>query len=51
MPYYANQGNKPGDFPHAEDYYKRCLSLPIYPSLTDEQQEFVIDTIRSFKSA
>lgn len=49
MPYYAEQGNRPGDFPNAEDYYSRCLSLPMYPSLTDEQQQFVIDTILSFK--
>jgi dTDP-4-amino-4,6-dideoxygalactose transaminase len=48
MPYYADQGNQPGDFPNAEDYYSRCLSLPMYPSLTDEQQQFVIDKILSF---
>jgi dTDP-4-amino-4,6-dideoxygalactose transaminase len=48
MPYYADQGNQPGDFPNAEDYYSRCLSLPMYPSLTGEQQQFVIDKILSF---
>jgi dTDP-4-amino-4,6-dideoxygalactose transaminase len=48
MPYYADQGNQSGDFPNSEDYYSRCLSLPMYPSLTDEQQQFVIDKILSF---
>ncbi|MEJ7665863.1 MAG: hypothetical protein WKG07_43280 [Hymenobacter sp.] len=28
MPYYENLGWKFGDFPHAEAYYARCLSLP-----------------------
>jgi UDP-4-amino-4,6-dideoxy-N-acetyl-beta-L-altrosamine transaminase len=51
MPYYANQGYKPGDFPMAEDYYARCLSLPIYPSLSDGEQDYVIDAIKSFRPA
>ena len=38
MPYYAQRGNKKGDFPVVEDYYEHCLSLPIYPTLTDEEQ-------------
>jgi UDP-4-amino-4,6-dideoxy-N-acetyl-beta-L-altrosamine transaminase len=42
MPYYRDQGWKEGDLLHAESYYRQCLSLPIYPSLTDEEQEFVI---------
>ena len=35
-----------GDFPLAEEYYAHCLSIPLYPSLTDEQQQYVIDCIR-----
>lgn len=42
MPYYREQGNKPGDLPVAEKYYSRCLSLPMFPTLTDEEQEYVI---------
>jgi dTDP-4-amino-4,6-dideoxygalactose transaminase len=48
MPYYRSLGWKDGDFPVAEDYYTRCLALPMYPSLTDEEQQYVIDTIINF---
>ncbi len=48
MPYYRNLGFKPGDYPHAEAYYRGCLSLPMYPTLTDEQQDFVIESIERF---
>ena len=33
---------------NAENYYDRCISLPMYPSLLDEEQEFVIDHILKF---
>ena len=45
MPYYREQGNKPGDLPVAEKYYSRCLSLPMFPTLTDEEQDYVIKKI------
>ena len=48
MPYYRQFGWKEGDFPHAEYFYKHCLSLPMYPSLTEKEQEFVIKTIAAF---
>lgn len=48
LPYYKNLGWNEGCFPFAEDYYKHCLSLPMYPSLTDEEQNYVIEKIRSF---
>ena len=48
MPYYKSLGHKEGECPVAEDYYKRCLALPMYPSLTDEEQQYVIDTIVDF---
>lgn len=50
MPYYQGLGYKFGDFPIAEDYYRGCLSIPIFPSLTDEEQNKVIETIREFYS-
>jgi UDP-4-amino-4,6-dideoxy-N-acetyl-beta-L-altrosamine transaminase len=50
MPYYKGLGWKAGDFPVAEQYYKHCLSIPMYPSLTDEEQQYVIETILSFKA-
>ena len=37
QPYYRNTyGYKPGDYPNAEAYYAKCISLPLYPSLTDD---------------
>lgn len=48
MPYYQNLGWKKGDMPAAEKYYEHCLSIPMYPSLTDEEQEYVIRTITAF---
>lgn len=48
MPYYRNLGWKEGDFPVAESYYKRGLSIPIYPTLTNMEQEYIINTICSF---
>lgn len=48
MPYYKNLGWKDGDRPLSEAYYKRCLSLPIYPTLSDKDQNYVIDLINNF---
>lgn len=50
MPYYRELGNKVGDQPNAENYYKGCISLPMYPTLTNDEQQFVIDTIKAFYS-
>ena len=48
MPYYRRMGNKKGDLPVAEAYYEHCLSLPMYPTLTDEEQDFVISKVKQF---
>lgn len=48
MPYYRQFGWKDGDMPNAEGYYKQCLSLPMYPTLSTEEQLFVINTIDLF---
>lgn len=45
MPYYRQFGYKEGDLPVAENYYQHCLSLPMYPSLTHDEQTYVIDCI------
>lgn len=50
MPYYKQFGWKEGDMPNAEKYYKNCISLPMYPTLTNEEQEFVINKIKEFYS-
>jgi UDP-4-amino-4,6-dideoxy-N-acetyl-beta-L-altrosamine transaminase len=48
MPYYKDLGWRLGDMPFAEKYYERCISIPIFPSLLDEEQDFVINTIKQF---
>ena len=48
MPYYREFGWKEGDMPKAEKYYKHCISLPMYPTLMDEEQAYVIDMINNF---
>lgn len=48
MPYYQALGWRAGDFPHAENYYAHCLSLPMFPSLTDEEQQYVVACVREF---
>ena len=48
LPYYSCLGWKKGQFPVAEHYYQRCLSLPMYPGLTDAEQEFVIARVKEF---
>lgn len=48
MPYYKQFGWKEGDMPIAEDYYSKCLALPMFPTLTDEEQDWVIDTILNY---
>lgn len=48
MPYYRQFGNKPGDLPVVEDYYNHCLSLPMFPTLTDEEQDYVIEKVKEF---
>jgi dTDP-4-amino-4,6-dideoxygalactose transaminase len=48
MAYYQTRyGYRSGDFPIAEDVYSRCLSLPIFPTMSDADIAYVIDTVRS----
>ena len=44
-PYYQQLGFKKGNFPVAENFYNNALTLPLYPSLSDEQQNTVIDVL------
>lgn len=48
MPYYQALGNKEGDLPVVEEYYNHCLSLPMYPTLIDEEQDYVIKKVKEF---
>mgnify|MGYP001369283754 CR=1 FL=1 len=47
-PYYRKQDWKMGDLPVAEAYYRQCLSIPIYPSLTVDEQDYCIQKIHDF---
>jgi dTDP-4-amino-4,6-dideoxygalactose transaminase len=46
-PYYARRGHAPASYPEAERYYADAISLPIFPALTDAQQQRVIDAVTS----
>lgn len=47
QPYYETMGFKREDFPEAEAYYAEAISLPLFPSLTEEQQDFVAQTVNN----
>jgi UDP-4-amino-4,6-dideoxy-N-acetyl-beta-L-altrosamine transaminase len=47
-PYYRKEfGTKAGDCPNAEYYYERCLTLPLYPMLSDEEQDMIIMEVKA----
>jgi perosamine synthetase len=57
-PHYRDRyGYKPGEFPCAEDAYSRCISLPIYPDMTDDDvtrvaasvEQYVTDSCRRLR--
>lgn len=48
MPYYRNLGWNRGDMPIAESYYEKCISLPMYPTLEQEQQDYVIQKVLEY---
>jgi UDP-4-amino-4,6-dideoxy-N-acetyl-beta-L-altrosamine transaminase len=46
QPYYRDLGFIPGDFPEAEAYYAQAISLPLFPSMTSDQQDVVIEQLK-----
>ena len=46
QPYFENMGFKKGDFPIAEDYYTRVISVPIYQNLIFETQDKVVSILK-----
>ena len=46
QPYYQKLGFSWGDFPNSENYYRKAISLPIFPSLSGDEQNYVIKTLK-----
>ena len=46
QPFYSEMGFRKGDFINSETYYSKAISLPVYPLLSNQEQEFVIDSVR-----
>ena len=50
LPYYKKIGYKDADLSSSENYYAHCISLPMFPTLTNKELEFVIEKVVSFIS-
>ena len=48
MPYYQEKGWKVGMLKNVEEYYKGCISLPMFPGLEEAEQQYVISSIKEF---
>ena len=48
LPYYKNIGYDGSELTNSENYYSKCISLPMFPSLTNEEQKKVIDKIKFY---
>lgn len=48
LPYYKEIGYQMANLSHSENYYSKCISLPMYPTLSDEEQTYVIEKILEF---
>ena len=46
QPYYLQFGFKVGDFPNSESYYNRTISIPLFHTMTVEQQDEVCDVLK-----
>jgi dTDP-4-amino-4,6-dideoxygalactose transaminase len=47
---FASLGYREGDFPEAERASREALALPVYPELTEEMQQYVIQAVRAYFS-
>ncbi|TXE19097.1 UDP-4-amino-4,6-dideoxy-N-acetyl-beta-L-altrosamine transaminase [Psychroserpens burtonensis] len=45
LPYYKSIGYGDANLKYSEDYYSKCISLPMYPTLSDEEQTYVIEKV------
>ena len=44
-PYYREMGFRPDDFPEAEEYYQNAITLPLFQNLTEEQRQYIVQTL------
>lgn len=51
QPYFSAMGFRSGDFPNAECYYSEALTLPLYPTLSTQQQDIVVSSLREVVKA
>ena len=47
QPYFAPFGFSADDFPQAEQYYREAITLPLFPTLTEGEQDYVVSTLRN----
>ena len=50
FPYYKEIGYEGANLINSENYYSRCISLPMYPSLSSDEQSYVIEKIFEFNN-
>ncbi|WP_146541009.1 UDP-4-amino-4,6-dideoxy-N-acetyl-beta-L-altrosamine transaminase [Pseudomonas bubulae] len=46
QPYYERMGFKPDDFPQSQTYYQEAISIPMFQTMTDEQQDEVVQALK-----
>jgi len=51
QPYYRALGFRQGDFPETERYYQEAMTIPLFPAMTDKQQDQVAEALRETLSA
>lgn len=50
QPYYRKLGFEIGDFPNAENYYSKAITLPLHPKLSDDELDKIISTLKNIAS-
>ena len=48
QPYYMRLGFFEGQYPRAEDYYRKAVSLPIHPGLSGDQWTYIVTKVKEF---
>jgi UDP-4-amino-4,6-dideoxy-N-acetyl-beta-L-altrosamine transaminase len=51
QPFYSRMGFDPREFPEAEQYYAEAISLPMFPALSNEEQDYICQTLTNICQA